>query len=154
MKIAIHSGGSWNSKWRDYCLKQNIPHQELNCYDSDIIKKLRENGITHLMWHFNHSIHKDLLMARNVLYSAKKMGIKIYPDFDTCWHFDDKIAQKYLLESVGAPVVPSWAFYERDEALSWLKNYTQFPLVAKLRGGAGSHNVKLINNISEAKNYV
>lgn len=103
MTLAIHNGTSWNEKWINYCIKNKIAYLRVNCYETEIINQLKENGITHLMWHFHHSKAKDILMARNVLYAAAKMGIKTFPDFDTCWHFDDKISQKYLLEALDAP---------------------------------------------------
>ena len=154
MKLAIHNGISWNKKWIDYCQKNNIEHIVLNCYDSDIINQLKINEVTHLMWHFHHSKAKDILMARNVLYSAKNLGIKTFPDFETCWHFDDKISQKYLLESVDAPLVPSYAFFDKKEAYIWLENEAKFPIVAKLRRGAGSYNVILLKDLGAAKKYV
>lgn len=153
MKLAVHNGEGWNKKWIEYCSDNDIPVIVVNCYDSDIIRQLREKGVTHLMWHFSHAFPKDILMARNVLYAADKLGIKTYPDFETSWHFDDKVSQKYLLEAVDAPMVASYAFYSKDEALSWLKEKAKFPLVAKLRRGAGSYNVRLIRSFSEAKQY-
>src|SRR5690606_35544697 len=104
-KLALHNGGSWNSLWRAYCQNNSIPYLEFNFYDHDILQKLKKAEVSHLMWHFNHAYPSDLLMARNVLFSAKNLGIKVFPDFNTCWHFDDKISQKYLLESVCAPLV-------------------------------------------------
>jgi len=153
MKIAIHNGKGWNIKWGQYCEAERIPYMLVNCYDSDIIEQLKDKNITHLMWHFHHLLFKDILIARNILYSAAKIGIKTFPDFNTCWHFDDKIGQKYLLEAIGAPLVPSYAFYDKKEALNWLKNKAKFPIVAKLRRGAGSYNVRLLNNYKQAKKY-
>jgi hypothetical protein len=65
------------------------------------------------------------------------------------WHFDDKAGQKYLLEAIEAPLVPSYVFYTKKEALAWA-NQTVFPKVFKLRGGAGSANVRLARTKSEA----
>ena len=28
----------------------------------------------------------------------KELGLVVYPDQNTCWHYDDKIAQYYLLK--------------------------------------------------------
>jgi len=153
MKLAIHNGKGWNIKWIEYCQRNNIPYIIVNCYDSDIILQLKKMQITHLMWHFDHNLPKDILMARNVLYSAAHIGIITFPDYNTCWHFDDKVSQKYLLEAIKAPIVPSYAFYSKKEALNWLKSDAKYPLVSKLRRGAGSYNVKLIKNIGEAKKY-
>src|SRR5690606_11594747 len=67
--------------------------------------------------------------------------------------FDDKVAQKYLLEAVDAPLVPSYIFYDKKDALFWAKK-TTFPKVFKLKGGAGAQNVKLIRNYTEAKTVI
>ena len=69
----------------------------------------------------------------------------VFPNFNTAWHFDDKVGQKYLLEAIDAPLVPSYVFYSKEMALKWLEQ-TQFPKVFKLRGGAGSANVKLVQD--------
>jgi hypothetical protein len=157
MKVGIHNGqgkvGTWALSWIKACKEMDIPHIVLNCYSSNIIKEIKENGVTHLMWPFSLRFQKDQMMAKSVLFSAEKMGIRVFPNFNTNWHFEDKIAQKYLIECVDGPIVPSWAFYEYEDALSWLQNEAKFPLVAKLRKGAGSSNVKLISNFSEAKKY-
>jgi len=151
MRIAIHNGEGWKKTWITYCKQNQIDFEIVNCYDFEIIHKLKKFDI--LLWHFDHASPKDILMARNVLYSAEKMGLKVFPNFNTCWHFDDKVSQKYLLEAINAPFVSSWVFYNISEAHTWLKNEAVYPLVAKLRRGAGSYNVKLINSFSQAKHY-
>lgn len=153
MKVAIHNGNGWNKSWIQYAEDNNISYIAVDCYSSDIIDTLKENDITHLMWHFTHNSPTDMLMARNVLFSAQMFGLKVYPDIKASWHFDDKISQKYLLEFIGAPLVPSHVFYEEKKALEWAKK-TDYPKVAKLRRGAGSYNVKLIENSTEANKYI
>jgi glutathione synthase/RimK-type ligase-like ATP-grasp enzyme len=101
------------------------------------------------MWHHHHADYKDVLFAKQLLFSLEQTGKKVFSDFTTCWHFDDKIGQKYLLESIGAPLASSYVFYKKKEALEWA-NSTTFPKVFKLRGGAGSSNVQLVKNKSEA----
>ncbi len=81
------------------------------------------------------------------------MGIKVFPNSDTCWHYDDKVGQKYLLEAVNAPLVPSYVFYKKKEALEWVSK-TELPKVFKTRNGAGSQNVCLINDKREARKIV
>lgn len=157
MKLAIHNGKdkkiSWNTRWIDYCEKNNIPYIGVDCYAYDIIETLRKEGVTHLMWAFSLALPKDHIMAKSVLNAANKMGIKTFPNFDTNWHFEDKIAQKYLLESIKAPFVKSWTFYDEQNALAFAEN-TEYPIVAKLRKGAGSKNVVLLNNVTSAKKYI
>ena len=96
MLVALHNGKGWNQQWIQYCIKKNVSHVVLDFYSSDIINKLKELKVTHLLWYFHHASYRDKMMARNVLFSAQKMGIKVYPDFDTCWYFDDKVSDKYM----------------------------------------------------------
>ena len=103
--------------------------------------------------YFYHKSYKDQLFAKQLLYSLQTAGVRVFPDFNTAWHFDDKVGQKYLLEAVGAPLVPSYAFYTKHEALKWI-NKTDFPKVFKLRGGAGAENVKLVHSKTEARKLV
>ncbi|PAU92839.1 hypothetical protein CK503_14215 [Aliifodinibius salipaludis] len=152
MKIAIHhQKNSFSSHWISYCEEQGFPLKIVNCYDNDIINQLED--CKGLMWHFHQSNPKDVLFAKQLLYSLEKAGKKVFPDFHTCWHFDDKVGQKYLLEAIDAPLVPSYVFYDKPRAMQWIEE-TDFPKVFKLRRGAGSAHVKLVSNESEAKNLI
>jgi glutathione synthase/RimK-type ligase-like ATP-grasp enzyme len=82
--------------------------------------------------------------------AAEAMGVAVFPNMATCWHFDDKVAQKYLLEAVGAPLVPTYVFYDLSEALQWIDRAV-FPKVFKLRTGAGSLNVRLVRHAQQAR---
>jgi len=149
--IAIHNGGGWAASWIEYCRDNDIPHKVVCCYDSNILEQIRD--CSGLMWHFSHSRPQDLLLARNVLNAAELMGLKVFPNFYTNWHFDDKLSQKYLFEALELPAAPSWAFFERDKALEFAKN-CELPIVAKLRRGAGSYNVRLMKKRGQLKKYI
>lgn len=146
MKIAIHSReGSFSGRWIAYCEREKIPFKIVDCFQSNIIDQLKDCDA--LMWHYHHALHKDKLVAKNILFSLEHAGIQVFPNINSGWHFDNKVAQKYLLEAIGAPLVPSYVFYDKEEALSWAKS-TTFPKVFKLKGGAGSKNVLLVKNLS------
>ncbi|MEX0967258.1 MAG: hypothetical protein WD077_08465 [Bacteroidia bacterium] len=148
MKLAIHSGSSgFHPRWAEYCRQNNIAFKLVDCYASDIIHQIQDCDA--LMWHHSQGNPKDILIAKQILYALEHSGFRVFPDFRTAWHFDDKVAQKYLLEALGAPIVPSYVFVEKKTALAWAEE-THFPKVFKLRGGAGSSNVRLARNRSEA----
>ncbi len=152
MKLAIHKeDGSYSERWISYCLENNIAHKIVNCFDTDIIVQLRDCSA--LMWHWNQNDYRAMLFAKQLILSLQNMNIKIFPDVNTSWHFDDKLGQKYLFESINAPLVKSYAFYNEIDAHSWIET-TTFPKVFKLRGGAGSVNVKLIINKIDAKKII
>lgn len=151
MKIAIHKSGGFSERWVEYCEKNNIDYKIVNAYDSGIVKQVKDCDA--FMWHHSHINYKDALFAKQLLFSLEMAGKKVFPDWRTCWHFDDKVGQKYLLEAIGAPLVPSYVFYTKKEALDWI-NKTSFPKVFKLRGGAGAANVKLAHTATEARKLV
>lgn len=152
MKIAIHPHqGTFSDRWIEYCKEKSIPYKIVNCYDTDIIQQLDDCDA--LMWNWNQTDYRSVLVARQLTLSLQEIGKKVFPDFKTSWHHDDKVAQKYLLESIGAPLVKTHVFYNKKEAEQWLDT-TSFPKVWKLRGGAGSLNVELVKSRSEAQKYV
>lgn len=151
-KLAIHHRpGSFSDRWINYCNKNNIYYEIVDCYSSNIIDKLKD--FDGLMWHWAHYDYRAQLFARQLTYSLKLMGVKVFPDINTCWHFDDKLGQKYLLEAISAPLVPSYVFFDKKQALEWAKT-TTFPKVFKLRGGAGASNVCLIKNKKMANRMI
>jgi glutathione synthase/RimK-type ligase-like ATP-grasp enzyme len=152
MKIAVHHReGSFSDRWIAYFKDKGIPYKIVNCYHSDIIENLADCDA--LMWHHHHGRYIDKLVADRILFSLEQAGIPVFPNFNTNWHFDDKVGQKYLLEAVGAPLVPSYVFYSKREASQWIEKAT-FPKVFKLRGGAGSSNVCLVNTKKQAKEFI
>ena len=152
MKLAIHkSKWGFSKDWITYCKEKKIPFKIVNCYDSDIIDQIQDCDV--LFWHHHHTLAKDKIFAKQLLFAVQQSGTKVFPDFNSGWHFDDKLGQKYLLEAVGAPLVPTYVFYSRQEANKWLDSAT-FPKVFKLRGGAGSTNVKLVYTKNEAKKFM
>ena len=119
MKIAIHSHpGSFSERWIEYCKQKGIDYKTVNAYDSDIVEQVKDCDA--FMWHHNHADYRDVLFAKQLIYSLEAKGIKCFPNFHTTWHFDDKVGQKYLLEAIGAPLVPSYVFYSKIEALNWI----------------------------------
>ena len=147
-EIAIHHRKrSYSDCWIEYCNENDIAYKVVDCFQPDIIQQLR--AVKGLLWHWHHEQAEEVLVARHILSAAEKMGLKVYPKISSCWHFDDKIAQKYLLESIGAPLVPTYIFYSLDEAVEWIEN-TTFPKVFKLRKGASAHNVRLVKSKIEA----
>ena len=152
MKIAIeYHPGTFAERFAKYCGTHGIDYKLVDCQSSDIVKQLEDCDA--LMWHWPHANHTHELFARQLTYALEHAGKTVFPNSSTCWHFDDKIGQKYMLEAHGLPLVPSWVFYNRERALEWIGR-AEFPLVFKLKGGAGSQNVQLIRSRAQAKRLV
>lgn len=152
MRIGIQKrDNSFSEGWIEYCNKNDIKYKLVNAYQSDIVSQLADCDA--FMWHFHHADYRDMQFAKSLLFSLEQSGMKVYPSSDTCWHFDDKVAQKYLLEAIGAPMVPTYVFYTEKDALEWVDS-TTFPKVFKLKGGAGASNVKLAHTKKDAEKLI
>jgi len=152
--VAIHNDlrkHLFHFLWIEYCEQKKIRYKLVDCFDNDIINQLEDCSC--LMWHYNQSSSKDIVMAKSLLFALEQNGFSVFPDFNSAWHFDDKIGQKYLLEALKIDLVKTWVFYDSKSALQWISK-TNFPKVFKLRGGAGSQNVQLVHSKSEALKLV
>ena len=146
--IAIHDCPlSFSDRWIEYCREKAVDYRIVDCYSSDIIDRLRSHSA--LLWHWGLREPHSFLIARSVITAAEKMGLLVYPNSDTAWHYDDKLAQKYLLEAIGAPLIKTEVFFNLHGAESWIGK-AEFPLVFKLRNGSASSNVRLVRSRGEA----
>ncbi|MDX9920203.1 MAG: hypothetical protein RB289_09535 [Paludibacter sp.] len=158
MKILIHQRNNkiqhstvWNNPWIEYCKKSNLGYEVIDLFQIESIDVIRKFDV--LLWHFGGYVFEDMLEARSLLNVAESLGLKVFPGFKENWHFDDKIAEMYALQSVNAPIPASKVFYDIETFNNWLRNNTEFPVVAKLRTGSGSHNVKLFKHKSALQRY-
>lgn len=152
IKIAIHkSRGGFAEHWIKYCEEKSIDYKLVDCYSTKIIEEVESCDI--VMWHPLQLDFKAELFFKQLMFSLQMGGKIVFPDFNTGWHFDDKIGQKYLLEAIKAPFVKTYVFYDEKEANEWV-NVTDFPKVFKLRRGAGSKNVSLAKTRCEAKKLI
>ena len=78
---------------------------------------------------------------------------KVFPNQQTRWHYDDKTSQYYLFKAHAFPMVETWIFWDMQTALDWVQS-APLPLVFKLKGGAGSKNVILVETRYLAKKLI
>ena len=153
MKIAILRPRltTFSSYWMKYCEEHQYEYKTFDPYDSEIVDKIRDYDI--ILFDHHQADYRDVLFAKQLLFSLEQAGKIVFPNFRTGWHFDDKLGQKYLFEALGVQAAKSWVFYDKKSAYKWIET-TDFPKVFKLRGGAGSANVMLAHNAREAKHFV
>lgn len=129
----------------------SIDYIWLNAKESDFWDKLAK--IDYFIFRFPHHSNEKQI-ARDVLpIIENEYNIKCYPNQRTCWHYDDKVKQYLLCKAHGFPIVDSWVFYDKTEAIKWAQSAT-YPVVFKLRGGAGSQNVIMVKSKHTAKKLI
>ena len=157
MKVGIHTGryGSISQFVKLYIkiLKYNkIDHIILDANQYSFWDKVNDLDLFIYRWLHVHDEHQ---LAKTIIpILENKLGIKCFPNMTTCWHYDDKIRQYLLLKLQGYPIIKSWVFWDRKIAINWVNNEALFPVVFKLKGGASSSNVMLINDQKTAKKAI
>jgi len=148
-EISIHHRPrSFSERWIERLDMLGIRYNQVDCFDPGLLKRLA--GSRALLWHWDLNNTAELLAARSIIRAVEDAGVIAFPSSPTCWHYDDKVAQKYVLEAVGAPYAATYVFFDQARAMEWIAQ-TSFPKVFKLRCGAGSTNVRLVATRSHAE---
>lgn len=153
MKVAVENkcnAGYFTSRWTKWLESNNVDYILVNFSDTDIINTLRDVDV--VLWHFSHASHPDYYLGK-VLLTALEYNKAVFPAPCDFWHFDDKVAQKYIFENLNIPTPKTDVFYSFSNALDFIKS-SPYPLVAKLKGGAGSSNVKILTGKLQALRYI
>ena len=123
----------------------------VNVARADILSQLR--GCHAFLWRHGHLPDQRQVARRLLPVLERELGLVVYPDQKTCWHYDDKIAQHYLFEATGIPQPRTWVWFDESLVTEWAAA-ASYPIVLKLWGGAGSTNVRLVPNADEARRWI
>jgi glutathione synthase/RimK-type ligase-like ATP-grasp enzyme len=156
IRIAVqpdHAFGGRNANWFSEIWLRDLKRRSITCDEIDLehiglLNSLREyDG---LLWR-PELIPKHKVMARRMIPVLDRLlNGCIYPDTQTYWHYDDKVAEAFLFDAIGIPTPATWVFWSYEEAMAFLRQ-AKYPLMAKLAGGAQSSNVRIIRSAEEGQ---
>lgn len=128
----------------------NIPYV-LTEYNDNLLEKIR--SATAFVFRFNFYDDNKRLGFTLIDLIEKYLDVPCYPTANLAYSFDDKIRQMFLLELFNLPTIETKVFFDKDDAHEFLES-ASFPMIFKLKGGAGSMNVMLLKSKRDAKKYV
>jgi glutathione synthase/RimK-type ligase-like ATP-grasp enzyme len=137
--------------WIDYCIEKNITYELIDWREFSAFKKMVLHDI--VMWHYSHYSADEMLFASNILTALKAAGCRVFPDIFDSTHFDDKVAQAYLLKGLDINTPANYQLHSPVSVDTYIKEVSKFPVVAKLRTGSGSSNVVLLSSKGDLKKY-
>jgi hypothetical protein len=80
----------------------------------------------------------------------RHMHRKCYPRYEDVLLYEDKILEFYLSDTYGLPLVPTYVYHCREEALAAAEIFA-YPIVSKVVPGSGSVGVQLVKNRSQCR---
>ncbi len=144
-----------NGFWRIFKPVLEEQSYEVSVFDlrfDDEQKRLLESKWDAFIWRAKHT-PKERIPAKRFISLMSELGVNCYPDWKSYSHYDDKIAQSYLMMFNRIPVPETYVFYDKDTALNFA-SATNYPLIYKSTHGAGSANVGLLENKKKALKYI
>lgn len=148
---------NWHLKFVDaleaISLEHEIPDYELvDINTDDWITKL--DDFDAVIWKPNHMGFESASYFKEKIYFIEKhLGKLVVPNFNSVWHFESKVAQKYIFEKYKIRTPRTIATFDYHDALNRLNEF-QFPIVMKKSTGAAASNVKLVATIEEARSLI
>lgn len=152
--IAIYPrAGSFSDRWIEVCNARNIAYKCADIFADELFARLRASQARALICHPPMYDRRSSVAARSIVQACALAGISVFPRVEDYWHFDDKVAQKYLFDALGVRTPATHVFLSKQDALEWVES-AQFPVVFKLKSGAGAVNVLLMRSKEEARSRV
>ena len=143
---------SFSRRWAERAGSAGFAIREVDVYQRHLPTQF--DGCDGFLWWFAHLPETRESAQRIVQAVAHGQKIRTFPNWNTVWHFDDKVAQVYLLDAAGIPQPPPpIVFWNQRKALAFARDAT-YPLVLKLAGGIGSENVRKVASADEAMFWI
>lgn len=138
---------SYSDRWGQSLRNRGVEVRSLNLLAHDALEQA--SACDGIMWRWIHS-PQDKQQAQHILYLIEHhMGIPVFPDSKTSWHYDSKLSQYYLLNTLQVPMPETWIFWNLDDAAKWAET-AHYPIVFKLSCGASSSNVLKVDSQTKA----
>ena len=136
------------------CREMGISYKLLNLHRSDWVEAFASSGCdAFLAWPCSFlTVWKDMFDDR-LRILEQDMGKLVYPTCRETWIYENKRRLRDWLKVHNLPHVPTWVFYERQEAEEFASK-ANLPLVLKTNLGASHSGVWIIRHRREALRFV
>mgnify|MGYP001181427508 CR=1 FL=1 len=150
MKVGIvNRKNSFSKHWLHYLQSHEMKYVEV-APSTENIEELKE--LDFLFWHVDHFDHSDFNSSSFIIKELEE-HVCTFPSTSELSYFDNKICQIKLFENSGITYPKTEISTSKSKAIQSIGKF-EFPFVAKLKRGAGSDNVWLIQNEDQALEFI
>lgn len=144
--------GNWASQFLTGIKQEGFVCDIVEMDKSDWIEKLRPYDV--IIWKPQFmGVRSTQNFKEKIFFIQYYMKKRVYPSYETIWHFDSKIAQSYLFKYQWIRTPHTFVTFDYNEAVSQAKSF-KYPVVLKESQGAGSTGVSLVKSRRAMMRYI
>jgi len=149
-------GIAWDKMgwWRRYAEFAKTARMDFEVFEmerSTWIDTVRKFQV--ILWRANLDPPFSEEAKEKIYFIERFLGLRVVPNWNTFWHYDNKRAQSYLFALQGIPSPSTFVSYSQSEAHEATTSLG-FPFVSKRADGAASSNVRLLSDLGHAQREV
>ncbi|MGD9898690.1 MAG: RimK family alpha-L-glutamate ligase [Calditrichaceae bacterium] len=151
--VIVKDRNNFGPLFYKYSEEHGFKAKLIDIWKKDSLDYLLEEPIDAFVWWAKHNPEIKNFARRLIYLFNNEINIPTFPDWQSYWHYDDKISQSLLFRKYDIPGADTFIFFNKDEAVEFAKN-THYPIIYKCAHGAGSANVGILKNQTSALNYI
>ncbi|MBV8517471.1 MAG: hypothetical protein JO197_08735 [Acidobacteria bacterium] len=141
---------SYSARWTELLTRDGHEVVPVDVFAPEAFERIR--ACEGFLWWFPPLPFPRDAAKRIILALAHATDVVLFPDWKEAWHYDDKIAQTYLLHAARIPMPETHVFWRYGDAVAFLRD-ARYPLVMKLAAGFFAQRVTLIRNRAEGEKW-
>lgn len=137
------------------CEVLQVPYRVVDIVSDDWIEHLRNCSCNAFLCRptSRRMVYKQMFDER-IFFLEKEMKKNVYPSYREIMLYENKRVLLYWLRIHDIPHPPTHIFYDRDEALSFIKEGPRFPLYFKTNLGSGGGGIRVIKHKRVARRLI
>lgn len=143
----------WEKHYIAACNELNVAYKVIDIVSNDWWENLQKEPVDGYLVRAagDTEVRKQMYNERLYFIEKNLPDTPMYPSYFGTLLYENKRMQSYWMKINDIPHPGTWIFYQRDEAMEFIRNHYRWPIVSKPNlGGAGS-GVRIVNTAAKAR---
>jgi len=156
IKLGIFKGfDKYYKHYIDSCEELNIDYEVIDLLASNWMEQVQKSDCDGFLCRPPSKFQERKSMFDERLYVINKMMNRpIYPSYDELFIYENKRMMSYWLKLHNFPHPETHVFYRRGDALAFIKQYKDYPLVFKSNVGSTAKGVTIVKSKWHARRII
>lgn len=142
----------WAQKFTTFMDKFGLAYESVYIDDNQWIEKIESFDV--IIWKPEFmGVRSTQILKEKIYFMQYIMGKRVFPNYETIWHFDSKIAQSYFFKYKKIKTPKTFVSFDYNDVVD-NSNKLVYPIVIKESSGAGSSGVRLIKSYKNMIKYI